>query len=77
MEAAVVSSLLVYLKDTDRREPERGSAVVILSEIVPARWRQHFLHHQAALLLKAVSLFRQDHHGVARVVINVPYHLRV
>jgi hypothetical protein len=74
---SVIRPLLTYLEETDCREPERGSAVVVLPEIVPARWWQHFLHNQTTLMLKAVLLFRQNHHGEARVVINVPYHLRV
>ena len=50
-------------------------AVVILPEIVPARWWQNLLHNQTTLMLKAVLLFRQEHNGSPRVVINVPYHL--
>lgn len=73
---SVVRPLLEYLEATDRREPERGPAMVILPEIVPARWWQHLLHNQTTLLLKAVFLFRQRHHEATRVVINVPYHLR-
>jgi hypothetical protein len=72
---SVVRPLLAYLEETDRREPERGTAVVILPEIVPARWWQNLLHNQTTLMLKAVLLFRQEHNGSPRVVINVPYHL--
>ena len=68
--------LEAYLEETDRREPERGPAVVILPEIVPARWWQNLLHNQTTLLLKAVLLFRQERHSAPRVVINVPYRLR-
>jgi hypothetical protein len=73
---SVVRPLMAYLEETDRREPERGMAVVILPEIVPARWWQNLLHNQTTLMLKAVLLFRQEHNGSQRVVINVPYHLR-
>jgi amino acid transporter len=72
---SVVRPLLAYFEETDRREPERGIAVVILPEIVPARWWQNLLHNQTTLMLKAVLLFRQEHNGSPRVVINVPYHL--
>jgi hypothetical protein len=72
---SVVRPLLAYLEETDQREPERGMAVVILPEIVPARWWQNLLHNQTTLVLKAVLLFRQEHQGTPRVVINVPYHL--
>jgi amino acid transporter len=73
---SVVRPLLAYLEATDRREPERGAAVVILPEIVPARWWQNLLHNQTTLLLKAVLLFHQEPNGAPRVVINVPYYLR-
>ena len=72
---SVARPLLAYLEATDRREPERGTAVVILPEIVPARWWQNLLHNQTTLLLKAVLLFRQEPNGAPRVVINVPYYL--
>jgi amino acid transporter len=73
---SVVRPLFAYLEETDRREPERGLAVVILPEIVPARWWQNLLHNQTTLLLKAALLFRQERNGAPRVVINVPYRLR-
>src|SRR4029434_4031626 len=72
---SVTRPLLAYLEETDRREPERGLAVVILPEIIPARWWQNLLHNQTNLMLTAVLLFRQEHNGSPRVVINVPYHL--
>jgi hypothetical protein len=73
---SVVRPLLSYLEEIDRRDPEHGLAVVILPEIVPARWWQHLLHNQTTFMLKAVLLFHQGRNGEARVVINVPYHLR-
>jgi amino acid transporter len=73
---SVVRPLLAYLEETDRRDPDRGLAVVVLPEIVPARWWQNLLHNQTTLLLKGVLLFSQGRSGNARVVINVPYHLR-
>jgi hypothetical protein len=73
---SVTRPLLAYLEETDRREPERGLAVVILPEIIPARWWQNLLHNQTTLMLKAVLLFRQEENSAPRIVINVPYHLR-
>jgi amino acid transporter len=44
---------------------------IILPEFVPARWWQHLLHNQTALLIKGAMLFRK------RVIVaDVPYHLR-
>jgi amino acid transporter len=72
---SVVRPLLTFLDEVDQRDPEHGLAVVILPEIVPARWWQNLLHNQTTLLIKAVLLFHQGRSGEARVVINVPYHL--
>ena len=72
---SVVRPLLAYLEETDQHEPERGMAVVILPEIVPAHWWQNLLHNQTTLMLKAVLLFRQEQNTAPRVVINVPYRL--
>lgn len=72
---SVVGPLLTFLEEIDQRDPERGLAVVILPEIIPARWWQNLLHNQTTLLIKAMLLFRQERGGEARVVINVPYHL--
>ena len=71
----VITPLLNYLEEVDHRDPERGLAVVILPEIVPARWWQHLLHNQTTFQLKAVLLFREERGGEVRIVINVPYHL--
>ena len=43
---------------------------IILPEFVPARWWQHLLHNQTALLIKGALLFRRN-----VVVTDVPYHL--
>ena len=43
---------------------------IILPEFMPARWWQHLLHNQTALLIKGAMLFRK------RVIVaDVPYHL--
>ena len=72
---SVVRPLMAYLEESDRRDPERGLSVVVLPEIVPARWWQNLLHNQTTLLLKGVLLFREELNSAPRIVINVPYHL--
>jgi len=44
---------------------------IVIPEFIPARWWQHLLHNQTALLVKGALLFRK---GV--VVVDVPFHLR-
>jgi amino acid transporter len=73
---STIGSLLAHLDEVDQREPERGPAVVVLPEFVPARWWHHLLHNQTALLLKTVLTYRQGQTGKGRVIIDVPYHLR-
>lgn len=73
---AVVEPLIAFLDTVDRRLPERGAAVVVLPEFLPARWWQNLLHNQSALLLKAALLFKQGPDGRNRIVVDVPYQLR-
>ena len=73
---SVIAPLMAYLDEVDRREPERGRAVVVLPEFVPEHWWQNLLHNQTALLLKAELLFRKMPEGGNRIVIDVPYRLR-
>jgi amino acid transporter len=66
---SVTGPLLDYLDLLQRHAP--GEVVtIVLPEFVPARWWQHLLHNQTALLIKGALLFRK---GV--VVTSVPYHL--
>jgi amino acid transporter len=66
---SVVGAFLEYLDNLQAQAPDR-LVTIIIPEFVPARWWQHLLHNQTALLIKGALLFRR---GV--VVIDVPYHL--
>lgn len=72
---STIGPLLSYLDEVDRRHPERGLAVVVLPEFVPARWWHRFLHNQTAQLIKRVLIYRRGHTAKDRVIIDVPYHL--
>lgn len=72
---SVVEPMLEFLEKTDNREPEKGLAVVVLPEILPAQLWQNLLHNQTSLLLKAALLYKDPHPGKERIVINVPYRL--
>jgi amino acid transporter len=73
---STLGPLLAYLDEVDRREPERGLAVVVLPEFVPARWWHELLHNQTARLIKRALIYRRGQTGKDRVIIDVPYHLR-
>ena len=66
---SVAGPLLEYL-DLLQRQAADDLVTIILPEFIPARWWQHLLHNQTALLIKGALLFRR---GV--IVTNVPYHL--
>jgi amino acid transporter len=66
---SLMEPLLEYIDQCQAANP-RDYVTVILPEFVPARWWQHLLHNQTALLIKGALLFR------ARVVVtSVPFHL--
>jgi amino acid transporter len=68
--------LLAYMDEVDQREPERGLAVIVLPEFIPARWWHELLHNQTARLIKRALIYRRGQTGKDRVIIDVPYHLR-
>jgi len=73
---SIIGPLLDYLDEMDARHHDGQLAVVVLPELVPARWWQGLLHNQTGWLLKAALLYRRRHLGFQRVIIDVPYHLQ-
>jgi amino acid transporter len=66
---SLMEPMLEYINQLQAANP-RDYVTVILPEFVPARWWQHLLHNQNALLIKGALLFRP------RVVVtSVPFHL--
>ncbi|MBN1658453.1 MAG: APC family permease [Anaerolineae bacterium] len=72
---SVVTPLLAYLDEVDSRDPERGLAVVVLPEFVPAKPWETLLHNQNAQLIKRALVYRRGFNRKDRVVVDVPYHL--
>jgi amino acid transporter len=66
---SVMEPLLEYIEQTENERSD-DYVTVILPEFVPARWWQHLLHNQRALLIKGALLFRPN-----TVVTSVPFHL--
>jgi len=73
---STLGPLLTFLDEADQRERERGLAVVVLPEFVPARWWHELLHNQTARLIKRALIYRRGQTGRDRVIIDVPYHLQ-
>jgi amino acid transporter len=67
---SLLTPLLHYLDHLQEGDP-RHIVTVILPEFIPARWWQHLLHNQTALLIKGALLFRKN-----VVVTDVPFHLQ-
>jgi len=66
---SLMEPLLDYIEQLQDERPN-DYVTVVLPEFVPARWWQHLLHNQRALLIKGALLFRP------RVVVtSVPFHL--
>jgi hypothetical protein len=66
---SVLEPLLEYIEQVEQVRDD-DYVTVILPEFVPARWWQHLLHNQRALLIKGALLFRPN-----TVVTSVPFHL--
>jgi amino acid transporter len=67
---SLIGPLLDYIDHLQSREVKHVVTIVI-PEFLPARWWQHLLHNQTALLIKGALLFRKH-----VIVTDVPYHLR-
>ena len=66
---SLMEPLMDHINALQEASP-RDYVTVILPEFVPARWWQHLLHNQTALLIKGALLFKP------RVVVtSVPFHL--
>jgi len=66
---SMMEPLLEYIEQVENERAD-DYVTVILPEFVPARWWQHLLHNQRALLIKGALLFRPN-----TVVTSVPFHL--
>jgi amino acid transporter len=74
---SVVAPLLQFLDETDTQHNDGQLATVVLPEFIPGKWWQTLLHNQTAWVIKAALLYRRRHPGRERVVIDVPFHLRL
>jgi amino acid transporter len=66
---SLLRPLLQYIDEVDALYDD-DVMTIILPEFIPAKWWQHLLHNQTALLIKAALLFSKG-----KTVLSVPYHL--
>jgi amino acid transporter len=67
---SLLRPLLEYVDSLTSR-PGKNVVTMVIPEFIPARWWQHLLHNQTALLIKGALLFRRN-----VIVTDVPYHLK-
>jgi hypothetical protein len=67
---SLLGPLLDYIDHLQARDGKHVVTIVI-PEFIAARWWQHMLHNQTALLIKGALLFHKN-----VIVTDVPYHLR-
>lgn len=68
---SLLGPLLGYIDHLQQQGGPNHFVTIVLPEFIPARWWQHVLHNQTALLIKGALLFRRN-----IIVADVPYHLR-
>ncbi|MBI3634706.1 MAG: APC family permease [Candidatus Rokubacteria bacterium] len=68
---SILGPFLDYIDHLQRQGIENHMITIVLPEFIPARWWQHLLHNQTALLIKGALLFRKN-----IIVTDVPYHLK-
>jgi amino acid transporter len=66
---SVLMPVLNYIGQMEKQQ-DGAYMTIILPEFIPAKWWQHLLHNQTALLIKGALLFRRG-----KVAISIPYHL--
>ena len=66
---SLVEPLMAYIEGMDRTQPNH-MVTIVLSEFVPKRFWQKFLHNQQSLRLKKALINRPN-----TAIVEVPYHL--
>ncbi len=66
---SLIGPLMDYI-DHLQAQGGKHMVTIVVPEFLPARWWQHLLHNQTALLIKGALLFRKN-----VIVTDVPYHL--
>ena len=68
---SLLGPLIQYVDHIIELGGQNQIVTIVLPEFIPARWWQHLLHNQTALVVKGAMLFRKN-----VIVTDVPYHLR-
>ncbi|GHU14233.1 amino acid permease [Alphaproteobacteria bacterium] len=74
---SIVNPFLDFLAEQDERDPEKGKAIVIMPSFVPGKFWQNILHNQTAAIFKTALLYRKQKSEQTRVIVEIPYQMRI
>ncbi|MDR1335120.1 MAG: APC family permease [Holosporaceae bacterium] len=74
---SIVNPFLDFLTEQDERDPDRGKAIVVMPSFVPGKIWQNILHNQTATIFKTALLYRKQKSEQTRVIVEIPYQMRI
>lgn len=74
---SVVTPFLDFLSEQDKREPEKGKAIVVMPSFVPGKFWQNILHNQTAAIIKTSLLYKNRTSEQTRVIVEIPYQMKM
>jgi hypothetical protein len=74
---SIVNPFFDFLVEQDERDPERGKSIVVMSSFVPGKMWQNVLHNQTATFIKAALLYKNRRSEQTRVIVEIPYQMKM
>lgn len=74
---SVVNPFTDFLFEQDKRDPERGTAIVVMSSFVPGEIWQNVLHNQTASIFKRALLYKKQESEQTRIIVEIPYQMKI
>lgn len=74
---SVVTPFLDFLAEQDERNPEKGKTIVVMPSFVPGKFWQNVLHNQTATILKTALLYRKQSSEQTRIIVEIPYQMKI
>lgn len=71
---SIINPIVEYVLYLDKKDNQL--VTVVLPEIVPAKWWQNFLHNSTANAIAKVLSWSEYIPNQARIIINVPFHVK-
>ena len=74
---SVINPFLDFLQEQDERAPEKGKAIVVMPSFIPGKFWQNVLHNQTATIFKTALLYRKQKSEQTRIIVEIPYQMRI